>query len=180
MRRSSASFAIFCLCLFLSGCLASESPGEPEEEHVWTATITPLIGVDDPELTHAVLDLVLRNGEWAGLVADLIANWLIQPEISAVQQKLLKKSLLALHTEPSIQHVISQLLARTDTSMETRVLLLEVIAASDMTELPEAWQEQLFASLHDAPHTVVEGALGVMAVVARTETMMAIVGLGWR
>ena len=125
--------------------------------------VTPLIGVDDPELTHAVLDLVLRNGEWAGLVADLIANWLIQPEISAVQQKLLRKSLLALHTEPSIQHVISQLLARTDTSMETRVLLLEVIAASDMTELPEAWQEQLFASLHDAPHTVVEGALGVMA-----------------
>ena len=47
MRRSSASFAIFCLCLFLSGCLASESPEEPEEEHVWTATITPLIGVDD-------------------------------------------------------------------------------------------------------------------------------------
>ena len=59
MRRSSVSFAIFCLCLFLSGCLTSESPGEPEEEPGWDATITPILfGVDDPPPVVANIGII--------------------------------------------------------------------------------------------------------------------------
>lgn len=51
MRRNSVSpstfFAIFCLCLFLTGCLSSESPEEPVGEPAWTATITPILGTSD-------------------------------------------------------------------------------------------------------------------------------------
>ena len=58
MRRSSVSFAIFCLCLFLSGCLTSESPGEPEGEPGWNATIDPILfGVDNPTPVVANIDI---------------------------------------------------------------------------------------------------------------------------
>ena len=42
-RTPHAFFAIFCLCLLLTGCLSSEIPEEPPEEEKWTATITPII-----------------------------------------------------------------------------------------------------------------------------------------
>ena len=63
MRRSSASFAIFCLCLFLSGCLASESPGEPEEEPGWNATIDPILfGADAPTPVVANIGIIQDQG----------------------------------------------------------------------------------------------------------------------
>ena len=63
MRRSSTSFAIICLCLFLSGCLASETSEEPEEEPGWNATITPILfGVDDPTPVVANIGIIQDQG----------------------------------------------------------------------------------------------------------------------
>ena len=50
MRRNNTSssifFAVFCLCLLLSGCLSSETSEDPEESE-WTALISPIIGAGD-------------------------------------------------------------------------------------------------------------------------------------
>ena len=63
MRRSSVSFAILCLCLFLSGCLTSESPGEPEEEPGWNATIDPVLsGTHDPTPVVANIGIIQDQG----------------------------------------------------------------------------------------------------------------------
>ena len=62
-RSTPTFFAIFCLCLFLSGCLASESPEEPEEEPGWTATITPLLfEVDDHNPVVANIGTIQDQG----------------------------------------------------------------------------------------------------------------------
>jgi hypothetical protein len=63
MRRSSVSFAILCLCLFLSGCLTSESPRESEEEPGWNATIDPLLfGTQAPTPVVANIGIIQDQG----------------------------------------------------------------------------------------------------------------------
>lgn len=125
--------------------------------------VGPLVNTDDAPLTHAVLDIVLRNSDWADMAADLLTQWLVEPELSQPRQKLLKKSLLTLHSQPSIQNVISQSLASSKISLSSRLMLLDVIAECAVRELPKAWDQQLHVGLRSRQEIVVQHALDAMA-----------------
>ena len=125
--------------------------------------VAPLFATNDVALKLAILDIVQRNSDWAEIVAETLAKWLVQSELLKERQKLLRKSLMALHVQPSIQTVIAQALARSDISVDAHVLLLDVIAHSTERRIPQIWHQQLLAGLQSPKQSVVESAIAAMA-----------------
>ena len=134
-----------------------------EDGELTRELIEPLLKTDDDQLTHAVLEIVRRNVDWAEVVADLLTRWLGEPGLSADRQQLLRESLLALHSHQTIQRVISHALTSSKTSLQTRVLLLDVVARCSLNPLPKDWHQQVLSCLRSGHRSVVERSLAAMA-----------------
>lgn len=62
-KPSSTLFAIFCICILLTGCLSSDASDKPPDDSMWTVTITPIITTGENNPVVANIRLLQGNEE---------------------------------------------------------------------------------------------------------------------
>jgi putative membrane-bound dehydrogenase-like protein len=124
--------------------------------------VTPLLNTDDPALRQAALAAVTARPAWAKEIVGFLRESLAQKEVPADRANGLRGALLALCGEGRVQQLVAAALRRPETSLETRLLLLEVMARAPLKELPAAWLKELAAALEDREERVTRQALAVV------------------
>jgi putative membrane-bound dehydrogenase-like protein len=109
--------------------------------------VLPLLGSGDLGLERAALGVVSRHKAWAGEIAGVLRQRLADPGIPAERLTALGGVLVSFSGDAAVQRLVADTLAGPDTPPPTRLLLLEVMAGSDLKEWPESWGRELEKSL---------------------------------
>ncbi len=117
--------------------------------------VTPLLDTNDGALLQTALEIVTTRPGWSDEILELLAEWLTDPAEVGRRKSMIRGALSAFVREPKIQELIAKTLASSKNGGESKLLLLDVIAHSDMPELPAVWKAPL-GRLLDAndPQTV--------------------------
>jgi putative membrane-bound dehydrogenase-like protein len=121
--------------------------------------VTPLLNTDDPALQRAALAVVTARQGWAKEILGLLREWLAQKAVPADRQDSLRGTLVAFCKDAEVQHLVAEALRRPETSLETRLLLLEMMARVPLRDLPAAWTRELGTALDGADERVTRQAL---------------------
>lgn len=105
--------------------------------------VAPLLDTNDVALQQAALEVIQKHEGWAAEITGLLGGWLAQDKLSPQQATMVRGALLAFCKEPATQTLVAKTLANEKTSVALRLLLLEVVARSELPELPAAWLDQL-------------------------------------
>ncbi|MCI0378513.1 MAG: HEAT repeat domain-containing protein [Gemmataceae bacterium] len=124
--------------------------------------VTPLLATADPALLKAVLAVIANRPAWGSEIVDLAKNWLAQPKAEPNRQESLRGLLIGLGKDKAIQAFVGQTLAKHDTPIWARLVLLDGIAQAPVEKMPQAWIEQLRQSLN---HSDPQVALQTIAVI---------------
>ena len=105
--------------------------------------MVPLLDTDDPDLQQTALELISRRPGWASEIHGLVGQWLASPRRSAEQKRSLTGALIAFSGDEKIQQLVAAAMAKAETTDETRLLLLEVMARCRLADLPQGWLDGL-------------------------------------
>lgn len=127
--------------------------------------VGPLLDTGDASLQRAALEVIQRREGWAAETVGLMQSWLAAPKLSADRQAMARGALLAFRRDAATQDLVARVLADKGTPADARLLLLEVVARSEMDaeQLPCGWVEPLAAALADADRRIVRQAVAVIA-----------------
>jgi putative membrane-bound dehydrogenase-like protein len=109
--------------------------------------VTPLLDTDDLALQTTALETIGRRPGWAAEITGLLQSWLSETELPAERAASLRGALLAFRADDKVQALVAGALASQQTPLETRLLLLETMARSELPQLPAAWEKVLLKSL---------------------------------
>ncbi len=118
--------------------------------------VTPFLTKGDPLLEQTALWVIAHHDGWGQAMVGFFRQWLARRDMDDTRRDELRRQLLAFAKDPTVQELIGASLADPSTSVETRLLLLEVIAAASPGRLPEAWAEPLAQAI-DHPDERVAG-----------------------
>ncbi len=124
--------------------------------------VTPFLTPSDPILEQTALWVIAHHGDWGGAMLDFFRQWLARGEMDDARREELKRQLLAFAKDRSVQELIATALADAGTPLETRLLLLEVIAQSPLGKLPLVWVAPLQQALGHADERVVRQAVATL------------------
>ncbi len=125
--------------------------------------VTPLLDIDDERLQRTVLNVIAKRKTWVGEVTGLMRSWLAEPSIPESRIGVTRGTLVAFAADTKIQQLIAQRLADKNLPVQTRLLLLEAIARSELTDWPAAWNAGLKNSLRSADVGVRQQTLATVA-----------------
>jgi len=109
--------------------------------------VTPLLATDDSALLHTIVDILSRHPEWSTELVQHIGEWLMPASPPAEQIATARGALSVLVDRPEVQKLVASLLSNDKTSRGVRLMLLEVVAGSELEALPAAWTAGLQQSL---------------------------------
>jgi len=109
--------------------------------------VAPLLNTGDRQLQQTALEIIVRHAGWAGETLPLLLEWLREPSLPPERQQALRDALLTMSNELIIQQFIAERLIGDETSLEQRLLLLDVIANHELQESPAIWREPIDAAL---------------------------------
>ncbi len=121
--------------------------------------VLPFLTPSDPLMQQTALWVIAHHGEWGQAMLDFFRTWLARQDMDDARRDDLKRQLLAFARDDAVQQLIGTALADAATPRETRLLLLEVIAQSEVAKLPAAWTAPLRQALADADSAVVRQAV---------------------
>jgi putative heme-binding domain-containing protein len=127
--------------------------------------VAALLDTTDQPLLAAALDVISRRQGWAVQLVAIATRLLTQKELTDAEQSLLSGALVGLAKNDKVQALVGEKLAAADTRQSTKLLLLDVIARSDLRPLPAAWVEPLNSLLAE-----VDGPLTHAAVVTVSDS----------
>lgn len=130
--------------------------------HLSREQVLPLLDTDDPELQQAVFEVISRREGWVDAIQGLARDWLRNSGLSDEQQQSLVGVLIAYSTQPEIQQLIAEALGDSATPYPTRLLLLEVMARSRVTDFPAAWQAAIRRALSEPNDRLVDEAVAAI------------------
>jgi putative heme-binding domain-containing protein len=116
--------------------------------------VAPLLDTTDPALLRTALDVIAKRSGWSEEIIGLARDWIASTQLEAERESMLRGVLLAFQQEEAVQSLVADSLALGTTSATARRLLLEVIARSDLAELPQAWRTGVRQALGDAEASV--------------------------
>ena len=101
--------------------------------------VAPLLESPDPPLRRTAAGIIASHPQWAGEAVALLAPWLVQDPLDGDRREFLRQVLNALIGDERIRGLIGDALARDEVPKPTKILLLEVVAASEADEPPPSW-----------------------------------------
>ena len=125
-------------------------------------TVTPFLSPADPLLQQTALWVIAHHGEWGPAMLDFFRQWLTRNDMDDARRDELKRQLLAFTNDAAVQELIAAALADSHTPLETRLLLLEVIAQAPLAKMPAAWASPLQAAIQDGNEPVVRQAVATL------------------
>jgi putative membrane-bound dehydrogenase-like protein len=121
-----------------------------------------LLATNDQALRDTVLDVLERHEGWAGETTELLGAWLDEPQPTEAQLAATQSVLLRFSCDARVQALVTAALAKESTSAAARIMLLEVVGRSDLSELPSEWRRELGRSLDSREPPVVRAALAAL------------------
>jgi HEAT repeat protein len=134
-----------------------------EKSKLTREMVSPLLKTDDVVLLESVVDVVGRHPGWVEIVSELLTSWLLEPELTAARHLLLRDAVYALRRQPACQTLMAELLSRPETSVDSRILLLDVMIDSGFREFPVIWQQQVHSNVVSSNIRVAGKSLIAMA-----------------
>jgi putative heme-binding domain-containing protein len=128
-----------------------------------SAQVLPLLGSPDPSLERTALEVVSKHKTWGKEIVGVLGRMLEDPQVSATRLEGLRGALAAFSGDGSVQKMIADTLSRPDVTPATRLLLLEVMARSDISSWPEPWRKELDRSLHSSSSQEMSQAIAAAA-----------------
>jgi len=125
--------------------------------------VVPLLGSQDLPLERTALEVVSRHKGWAGEIVGLLGKWLEDHKLPAERRAALRGVLVAFSGDARLQQLIADTLANPQTPSPARLLLLEVMARSEIKPWPEPWSEPLEKSLRARDNREVGQAVAAAA-----------------
>jgi putative membrane-bound dehydrogenase-like protein len=125
--------------------------------------VLPLLGTGDLALERTALGVVSRHKGWAGEITDALGRRLAEPDLPAGRLAALRGVLVALGGDVAVQRRVSDTLAAAGTPQPTRLLLLDVMAGSELKDWPESWGRELEKSLRSGDPREVAQAVAAAA-----------------
>jgi putative membrane-bound dehydrogenase-like protein len=105
--------------------------------------VAALLDTSDHQLLTAALDVISRRPGWSDELIALADKLLAQKELSDVEQSLLAGALVGLARNEKVQTLVAAALGRNEMPASLQLLLLDVMARSDVRPLPPSWTEQI-------------------------------------
>ena len=140
--------------------------------------VIPLFDTADVVLQKAVIGIIERHPGWAAEMVGVLSKWLDENDASPQRAAMLRGALLAFARDEQLQKLVARLLARPETSVDTQVLLLDVLGRADLPKLPTAWVEQLSRHLAATDPRVVGQVVAAIAARRSTEFDQQLAALG--
>jgi len=124
--------------------------------------VLPLLSTDDLALQRATLDVIERHPGWDAETIEVVRRWADDPQLSPEQMGVLRTALVAFGREPRAQALMEELLRRPTERREMRLLVLDAVARSELTELPASWLDSVGRDLSDSDAQVAGAALAIL------------------
>ena len=105
--------------------------------------VTPFLTRGEPLVQQTALWVIAHHSGWGQAMTGFFRQWLASRDMDEARRDELQRQLLAFSKDPTVQELIGASLADPRTSIETRLLLLEVIAAALPGRLPDVWADPL-------------------------------------
>ncbi len=132
--------------------------------HLTHKIVTPLVSTDDLDLRTTALEIISRHADWAGEIRGVVSRWLTAPRLAAEDVKLTRAVMAAFAGNSQIQSEMNDALARESTPKDTRLLVLDALAESDLDDLPDPLNAPLRKLLASTDTDLVEHAIATISV----------------
>ncbi|HEX3659192.1 MAG TPA: PVC-type heme-binding CxxCH protein [Pirellulales bacterium] len=126
--------------------------------------VLPLLNTDDLALQRATLDVIERHAGWDAETIEVVRRWADNPQLSPEQMGVLRTALVAFGRAPRAQALVEELLRRPKQRREMRLLVLDAVARSELTELPASWVDSVGRDLSDSDPQIAGAALAILDV----------------
>ena len=124
--------------------------------------VTPLLDPADPVLRQTALWVIAHHADWGRAMLPYFRASLAHLDADAAEQDALRQQLLAFAGDAEVQALIADRLADSTTPVETRLLLLELMAQAAPQRLPPAWAASLRQALAASDGRVVQQAVATL------------------
>ena len=124
--------------------------------------VMPLLASGDPTVRKTALWVISHHAEWGGAMVDVFRAWLARRDMDDAQREELKLQLVAFAGDAGVQNLIAAALTNSRTPVETRSVLLEVMAQAGLPKLPTSWAGPLQQALEDADDRIVRQAVATL------------------
>jgi len=108
--------------------------------------VVSLLDTDDEPLRSAALDVISRHEGWASETLTLLSGWLHESSLPPGRASMIRGFLRTQTGDESVQKLVADLLLDLMLPQTSRLLLLEVVAESGLSELPASWAMRLPAN----------------------------------
>lgn len=98
-----------------------------------------LLDTADPLLRTTAIEVITQHKEWAQKIAEIVAKWLGDPNLDQENQALAKAVLTTFAGDSDIQPLMATTLAEHATVKETKMLILDALAESNLEAMPDAF-----------------------------------------
>jgi putative membrane-bound dehydrogenase-like protein len=127
--------------------------------------VTPFLEPTDPLMRETALWVITHHGDWGRAMLDFFVAWLARSDMDDARRDELKLQLLAFVKDTAVQALIATTLSDSRTQLETRLLLLEVMAQAGIAKLPAIWIGPLRQALENGSEPVVRQAVATLRAI---------------
>lgn len=132
--------------------------------------VAPLLDTGDASLQQAALDVIVKHPGWSEEILGLVREW-IREDLDEKRASTLRGALAAFLKEESTQKLVGELLGA-EIPPNSRRILLDVVAQSDLEQWPDSWKVGIERSLANGKDDVTCAA--IFAVQNRPELASAV------
>jgi putative heme-binding domain-containing protein len=130
--------------------------------------VSPLLKSDDLALQKSALWILGRHSGWTQGLVEFLSKWLDKPELSKEQRELVLDALGGGKGNREVQQLIADKLESASVAVDTKLLLLEVMASGRDRRYPKTWDAPLRTSLRSANVSIARQAIATAAQLARS------------
>ncbi len=120
--------------------------------------VAPLLATDDARLMRTIVEILSRHPDWADALTTTIGTWLSTAAPTVEELAQARGAVSALSARPSVQKLVVDALLG-NTPKQTRLMLLEVVADSELENASGVWSPAVLHCLAAADKDIVRQAV---------------------
>jgi putative membrane-bound dehydrogenase-like protein len=105
--------------------------------------LTPFLQSDNPALQNTAVWVLSHHREWSDMMITFLQSYIRKQELTEKEASLVTGLMITFCEDPLIQKFISSRLGDAHTSVERKLLFLDVIGQSTFKEFPNEWTRVL-------------------------------------
>jgi HEAT repeat protein/glucose/arabinose dehydrogenase len=126
--------------------------------------VIPLLNTSDQLLRTTAIEIITKHKDWADKIAQVAAGWLNGRTLSKEDAALALAVLKTYAGDQGIQPMMATTLARNETPRETKLLIIDALAESNLEAMPDAFVEPLKVLLGGGDTDVLERSVAALSI----------------